>query len=87
MVVSATEKIVVAESPSSSTNKKRFAQFFTLGAVAEFMSGMFDTNPRKAATVLDPGAGGGILGLTLNNLLVTQGLGLDIRSPIALDSF
>jgi adenine-specific DNA-methyltransferase len=74
MVVSATEKIVVAESQSFSANKKRFAQFFTPGAVAEFMSGMFDTNSRKAATVLDPGAGEGVLGLTLNNLLVTQGL-------------
>ncbi|MDR1185833.1 MAG: Eco57I restriction-modification methylase domain-containing protein, partial [Coriobacteriales bacterium] len=73
MAVSVAKKNAVAASSDASANKKQYAQFFTLGAVAEFMSDMFDIQSNKAAALLDPGAGEGMLGLTLSRRLTTQG--------------
>jgi adenine-specific DNA-methyltransferase len=74
VTVSITERSVVAESPSTSENKKKYAQFFTPEIVAEFMAAMFQADSTRPATVLDPGAGEGILGLALSKRLADSGI-------------
>jgi tRNA1(Val) A37 N6-methylase TrmN6 len=55
-------------------NKARHAQYFTPQPVAEFMAEMFADHPNTQASVLDPGAGEGILGLTLSKQLAQSGV-------------
>ncbi|MCL2136404.1 MAG: Eco57I restriction-modification methylase domain-containing protein [Coriobacteriia bacterium] len=62
-----------AVSQSASSNKTKYAQYFTPLAVAKFMVGMFTENSVNKVTVLDPGAGEGILGLSLTEHLTQQG--------------
>ena len=55
-------------------NKAKYAQYFTPEAVAEYMVGMFDECKNSWASVLDPGAGEGILGITLSDKLTRDGV-------------
>ena len=61
----AKEKSTVTKSKPASENKVRYAQYFTPAPVASFMVRMFADSCQNQATILDPGAGGGILGLSL----------------------
>jgi adenine-specific DNA-methyltransferase len=74
VTVSVTEKNAVAEKANSSDNKKKYAQFFTPETVAEFMAAMFQADSTRPVTILDPGAGEGILGLALNKRLTDSGI-------------
>ena len=68
------EKRAPAKSRSTSVNKSKYAQYFTPSVVADFMVGMFADDRQTQATILDPGAGEGILGLSLAERLSSQGI-------------
>jgi len=57
----------------ASSNKAKFAQFFTPEPVANFMVGMFSDTSQTQVSILDPGAGEGILGVSLFNKLLYNG--------------
>lgn len=58
----------------SKTERKDYGQFFTTGAGARFMSEMFDIDPQKdKLSVLDSGAGSGILTAALVDHLLNIG--------------
>lgn len=59
---------------TASSNKVAYAQYFTPQTVADFMSDMFERSLGSSALVLDPGAGEGILGLTLARRLHDNGI-------------
>jgi adenine-specific DNA-methyltransferase len=61
-------------------NKTRYAQYFTPRGVANFMVGMFARTQSAQASVLDPGAGEGILGLSLMEDL--QGNGIQVSATM-----
>jgi len=69
-----TESINQGNTVSVSTNKARYAQYFTPEVVAEYMVNMFNESNNNAASVLDPGAGEGILGITLSDRLTRDGV-------------
>jgi adenine-specific DNA-methyltransferase len=50
---------------TTKTGRKRLGQFFTSGATARFMAGLLDVPSHGEISVLDPGAGSGILSAAL----------------------
>jgi adenine-specific DNA-methyltransferase len=58
-------KSVYTKTATASEKKAQYAQYFTPEAVAEFMVAMFSDCSSTKASVLDPGAGEGVLGLAL----------------------
>jgi adenine-specific DNA-methyltransferase len=62
----------------ASDSKTRYAQYFTPVPVAEFMVRMFADEDQGQPTVLDPGAGEGVLGLSLARHLSSKGKHADV---------
>jgi len=67
------EKVEQVRRAPTSDNKAKYAQYFTPAEVAEYMVGMFADSSSLQASVLDPGAGEGILGLALASRLSQGG--------------
>ena len=53
-------------------HKKAWGQFFTSPTIATFMASLVGAPARREVRVLDAGAGTGVLGLTLAEMLVTE---------------
>ena len=68
------EKRGIIRGNNGSDNKAKYAQYFTPVAVSDHMVQMFADDCRKQVSILDPGAGEGILGLSLAKRLIGQGL-------------
>jgi hypothetical protein len=62
-------------------DRLKYAQYFTLQAVADFMVEMFADRPDAQALVLDPGVGKRILGKSLFARLVRNGVHAFQRCP------
>jgi len=56
----------------SRTERKKIGQFFTPAAIAEYMSGL-SQNSSNTVSILDPGAGSGILSAAIIDALIKRG--------------
>jgi adenine-specific DNA-methyltransferase len=54
------------------------AQYFTARPIANYMASMFDTRKNIKASILDPGAGEGILGITLMKRLQGEAMSVSV---------
>ena len=57
----------------SRTERKKIGQFFTPASIAEYMSGL-SRNFCNAVSILDPGAGSGILSAAIIDVLIAKGI-------------
>ena len=73
-IVSQTEKYLLS---MPKDDRKSFGQFFTSKTTAQFMAGMFSIPNEKQISVLDPGAGSGILSAAIVEEINKRGQNID----------
>src|SRR3990172_5728684 len=55
---------------NSANSRKKYSQFFTPSKIATFMSSLIEIKNRKEIKILDPGAGTGILSVSIVEHLI-----------------